>query len=119
MTVLLHLKLDKRVKSEMLSMIYKFMDGKKLFFSKKNIFCEGQYGYTIVEILLVTLIISLTITSFLPLFGAVINKARQKEVTLIVNSVLKAVKANYSLTSLLPTKIKPLNKFASWHKCIS
>ena len=93
--------------------------GKKIFFPKKNTLYEEQQGYTIVEILLVTLIIGLTFSISLPLFGTVINKARQKEATLIVNSVLKAVKANYSLTSFLPTKIKPLNKFASLHKCIS
>ncbi|ABV50357.1 Hypothetical protein P9215_07421 [Prochlorococcus marinus str. MIT 9215] len=53
------------------------------------------------------------------MFGTVINKARQKEASLIVNSLLKEVKANYSLPSFLPTKIKPLNKFATLHKCIS
>ena len=93
--------------------------GKGILFSKKNTFYGEQQGYTIVEILLVTLIIGLTFSISLPLFGAVINKARQKEATLIVNSFLKAVKANYTFTSHLPTKIKPLNKFASWHKCIS
>ena len=93
--------------------------GKKIFFPKKNTLYGEQQGYTIVEILLVTLIIGLTFSISLPLFGTVINKARQKEATLIVNSVLKAVKANYSLTSFLPTKIKPLNKFTTLHKCIS
>ena len=93
--------------------------GKKIFYPKKNTLYEEQQGYTIVEILLVTLIIGLTFSISLPLFGTVINKARQKEATLIVNSVLKAVKADYSLTSFLPTKIKSLNKFASLHKCIS
>ena len=53
------------------------------------------------------------------MFGTVINKARQKEATQVVNSLLKAVKANYLLTLFLPTKIKPLNKFATLHKCIS
>jgi len=100
-------------------MIHKFMKEKKLFFQKKKIFCQEQYGFTIVEILLVTLIIGLTFSVSLPLFGAVINKARQKEATLIVNSVLKAVKANYALEAFLPTKIKPLKKFAIFHKCIS
>ena len=93
--------------------------GKKIFFPKKNTLYGEQQGYTIVEILLVTLIIGLTFSISLPLFGTVINKARQKEATIIVNSVLKAVKANYSLTSFLPTKIKALNKFVSLHKCIS
>ena len=73
-------------------------------FEKKNSYYFKQEGYTIVEILLVTLVIGLTFSISLPLFGAVINKARQKEATLIVNSVIKAVKANYSLTSFLPTK---------------
>ena len=91
----------------------------KKIFEKKNIFYDKQEGYTIVEILLVTFVIGLTFSVSLPLFGAVINKARQKEATLIVNSVLKAVKASYALDSFLPSKIKSLEKFASFQKCIS
>ena len=91
---------------------------RKKIFEKKNISYK-QEGYTIVEILLVTLVIGLTFSVSLPLFGAVINKARQKEATLIVNSVLKAVKASYALDSFLPSKIKSLEKFASFQKCIS
>ena len=53
------------------------------------------------------------------MFGTVINKARQKEATLIVNSVLKAVKASYALDSFLPSKVKSLEKFATFQKCIS
>ena len=78
-----------------------------------------QEGYTIVEILLVTLVISFTFSVSIPLFGAVINKVRQKEATLIVNNVLKAVKASYAYDAFLPSKIKSLAKFASFQKCIS
>ena len=78
-----------------------------------------QEGYTIVEILLVTLVISFTFMVSIPLFGAVINKVRQKEATLIVNNVLKAVKASYAYDAFLPSKIKSLAKFASFQKCIS
>ena len=86
---------------------------------KKNNFFFKQEGYTIVEILLVTLIIGFTFSISLPLFGAVINKSRQKEATLIVNSMLKAVKSNYALEAFLPNKIKSIDKFTSFHKCIS
>ena len=110
--------LDKSFKGEMLSKSRPIMKRKKIF-EKKNSYHDKQEGYTIVEILLVTLVIGLTFSVSLPLFGAVINKARQKEATLIVNSVLKAVKANYALEAFLPTKIKPLKKFAIFHKCIS
>ena len=85
---------------------------------KKNSYYQ-QEGFTIVEILLVTLVIGLTFSVSIPLFGAVINKVRQKEATLIVNSVLKAVKASYALDAFLPSKIKSLAKFASFQKCIS
>ena len=70
------------------------MEHKKIFEKKK--FYNKQEGYTIVEILLVTLVISLTFSVSIPLFRAVINKVRQKEATLIVNNVLKAVKASYA-----------------------
>ena len=81
---------------------------RKKIFEKKNSFHDEQEGYTIVEILLVTLVIGLTFSVSLPLFGAVINNARQKEATLIVNSVLKAVKSSYALDSFLPSKVNLL-----------
>ena len=92
---------------------------RKKIFEKKNNFYDKQEGYTIVEILLVTLVIGFTCSVSFPLFGAVINKARQKEATLIVNSVLKAVKASYVLDAFLPSKIKSLEKFATFQKCNS
>ena len=48
--------------------------GKKIFFPQKNTSYGEQQGYTIVEILLITLIIGLTFSISLPLFGTVINK---------------------------------------------
>ena len=87
---------------------------RKNFFEKKIIFLNKQPGYTIVEILLVTLIFGLTFSISLPLFGAVINKAKQKEATLIVNKMLKAVEANYALDAFLPSKMNPINKFANF-----
>ena len=90
-----------------------------IFSVEKNTIYKEQNGYTIVEILLVTLIIGLTLSVSFPLFGAVLNKVKQKEGTLIVNSILKTVKANYALESFLPTKMKGLNKFALFQKCIS
>ena len=92
---------------------------KRILFAEKNNLCKDQYGYTIVEILLVTLIIGLTLSASLPLFGAVLNKVKQKEGTLIINSILKTVKANYALESFLPNRMKHLSKFASFQKCIS
>ena len=70
---------------------------KRILFAEKKNLGKEEYGYTIVEILLVTLIIGLTLSASLPLFGAVLNKVKQKEGTLIINSILKTVKANYAL----------------------
>jgi len=53
---------------------------KRILFAEKNNIVKEQYGYTIVEILLVTLIIGLTLSTSLPLFGAVLNKVKQKRV---------------------------------------
>ena len=92
---------------------------RKKFLNKKKNVGEKQEGYTIVEILVVTLIIGLTLSVSLPLFGAVLNKARQKEATLIVNTIIKAVQANYALEAFLPTKMRHLNKFATFQKCNS
>ena len=99
-------------------MIHKIMKRKIIFKKNENV-GQKQEGYTIVEILVVTLIIGLTLSISLPLFGAVLNKARQKEATLIVNTILKAVQANYALEAFLPTKMRYLNKFATFQKCDS
>jgi len=92
---------------------------RKIFFKKKIILRNNQPGYTLIEFVLVILFLGLTFSISLPLFGAVINKAKQKEATLIVNKMLKAAEANYALEAFLPNKMKPLNKFAIFHKCIS
>ena len=73
----------------------------------------------IVEIIIVILIIGLASGISRPLLDSFINKVKQKEATLIVNRILKAVKANYALEAFLPEKIGPLKKFASFKKCIS
>ena len=78
--VFFYKSLDKTFKSEMLRKRLSIMKRKK--FLKKNRHYDKQEGYTIVEILLLTLVIGLTFSVSLPLFGAVINKARQKEATL-------------------------------------
>ena len=88
-------------------------------YTKKINFYSGQSGFTIVEIILVILIIGLASGISRPLFDSFINKVKQKEATLIVNRILKAVKANYALEAFLPEKIGPLDKFASFKKCIS
>ena len=82
---------------------------KRILFSEKYNLSKEQYGYTIVEILLVTLIIGLTLSTSFPLFGAVLNKVKQKEGTLIINSILKTVKANYALESFLPNRMNFMN----------
>ena len=91
----------------------------KNFFDKKINSYYEEDGYTIVEILLATLIIGLTVSVSVPIYGSLSNKARQKEAFLLVTSILKAVKANYALEASLPNKMKPLHKFALFQKCIS
>ena len=82
---------------------------RKIFFKKKFNLRNNQPGYTLIELVLVILFLGLTFSISLPLFGAVINKAKQKEATLIINKMLKAVEANYALEAFLPSKMKPLN----------
>ena len=118
MVLFFNKKLDKILKNEILNIVHEFMK-QNFLFQKKYPNAEEQYGYTIIEILLIALIIGLTLSVYLPLFGAVLNKVKQREGTLIVNGILKTVKANYALASFLPTKMKNLNKFALFQKCIS
>ncbi len=55
----------------------------------------------------------------IPQFKPATNKAKQKEASLIVSSMIKAAKSNYALVAGLPGDMGQLSKFARFQKCIS
>ncbi len=60
-------------------------------------------GFSFIEFIFVVTLLGITGSIIVPIFNSSQNKARQKEATLIVNSMLKAAKSNYGLYAYLPT----------------
>ena len=87
---------------------------KNKFLNKKNSFDQG---FTFLEFILVVSLLGLTSRLIIPSFITSLNKSRQKEASLIVNSIIKSTKSYYGIHSFLPKNIGQLSKFAKYQKC--
>ena len=74
-------------------------------------------GFSIIEIILVVIITSIITSISFPIVSYSKNKIKQKEATLIINSLLKAAKSNYAINAFLPKDIKETSKFISFARC--
>ena len=74
-------------------------------------------GFSFIEFIFVITLLGITGSIIVPIFNSSQNKARQKEASLIVNSMLKAAKSNYGLYSYLPTSFREITKFTGLKKC--
>ena len=74
-------------------------------------------GFSFVEFIFVITLLGITGSIIVPIFNSSQNKARQKEATLIVNSMLKAAKSNYGLYAYLPLSLREIIKFTDLKKC--
>ena len=74
-------------------------------------------GFSFIEFIFVITLLGITGSIIVPIFNSSQNKARQKEATLIVNSMLKAAKSNYGLYAYLPTSFREIIKFTGLKKC--
>ena len=88
-------------------------NGNKLS-NKKTIIDQG---FTFLEFILVVSLLGLTSRLIIPSFITSLNKSRQKEASLIVNSVIKSTKSYYGIHAFLPKNIGQLSKFATYQKC--
>ena len=86
---------------------YKFLKEKSFF----------EKGFTFLEFILVVSLLGLTSIIIIPPFNKSINKSRQKEATLIVNSIIKSSQSYYGIYGFLPLNIGQLSKFAKFQKC--
>ena len=84
------------------------------FSNKKTAFDQG---FTFLEFILVVSLLGLTSRLIIPSFINSLNKSRQKEASLIVNSIIKSTKSYYGIHSFLPKNIGQLSKFANYQKC--
>ena len=71
-------------------------------------------GFTFLEFILVVSLLGLTSRLIIPSFITSLNKSRQKEASLIVNSIIKSTKSYHGF---LPKNIGQLSKFANYQKC--
>ena len=86
------------------------------FLNKKTFFDEG---FTFLEFILVVSLLGLTSRLIIPSFTKSLNKSRQKEASLIVNSIIKSTQSFYGINGFLPKNIGQLSKFANYQKCNS
>ena len=87
---------------------------KNKFLNKKTL---SDQGFTFLEFILVVSLLGLTSRLIIPSFITSLNKSRQKEASLIVNSIIKSTKSYYGINSFLPKNIGQLSKFANYQKC--
>ena len=80
--------------------------------------CFDQ-GFTFLEFILVVSLLGLTSRLVIPSFITSLNKSRQKEASLIVNSIIKSTQSYYGINGFLPKNIGQLSKFANYQKCNS
>ena len=74
-------------------------------------------GFSFIEFIFVITLLGITGSIIVPIFNSSQNKARQKEATLIINSMIKAAKSNYGLYAYLPSSMREIIKFTNLKKC--
>ena len=85
-------------------------------FERKSFF---EQGFTFLEFIIVVSLLGLTARLIVPPLKTSLNKSRQKEASLIVNSMLKSSQSYYGIYGFLPKDIGQLSKFANFQKCIA
>ena len=78
-----------------------------------------EQGFTFLEFILVVSLLGLTTRLIIPFVRTSLNKSRQKEASLIVNSMIKSSQSYYGIYGFLPKDIGQLSKFANFQKFTS
>ena len=87
---------------------------KNKFLNKKTF---SDQGFTFLEFILVVTLLGISSRLIIPSFITSLNKSRQKEASLIVNSLIKSTQSYYGVHSFLAKNIGQLSKFAKYQKC--
>ncbi len=85
--------------------------------SLRNISQQDANGFTLVELIVVIMMIGILSSIAIPQFMSAANKAKQKEASTIVGSVLRAVGAYYTEYGSTPENIDELTEFARFQEC--
>ena len=78
-----------------------------------------EQGFTFLEFIIVVSLLGLTTRLIIPFVRTSLNKSRQKEASLIVNSMIKSSQSYYGIYGFMPQDIGQLSKFADFKKCIA
>ena len=89
--------------------------------NNKNKFLNNKtfldQGFTFLEFILIVTLLGISSRLIIPSFITSLNKSRQKEASLIVNSIIKSTQSYYGIHSFLPKNIGQLSKFVNYQKC--
>ena len=80
---------------------------------------KEENGFTVIELILVLMIFGILSVIALPQFSSVSNKAKQKEASVIVSSILKSAKAHQAEWGSLPLNMGEISQYAKFPKCIA
>ena len=81
-------------------------------YSNKKPFLDE--GFTFLEFIFVVTLLGITSSLIIPFFKTSLNNSRQKEASLIVNSMIKSSQSHYGIYVFIPQDIGQLFKFANF-----
>ena len=80
---------------------------------------KEENGFTLVEIIVVLMIFGIISSIAIPQIASVTNKAKQREASMIVASILKASQAHQAEYRSLPLDMGDISEYAKFQKCIA
>ena len=80
---------------------------------------KEENGFTLVEIIVVLMIFGIISSIAIPQIASVTNKAKQREASMIVASILKASQAHQAEYRSIPLDMGDISEYAKFQKCIA
>ncbi len=87
------------------------------YLAKRNI--TNNYGFTLVELIVVVVIIGILSAIAIPSFNNASDKAKQKEASTLLASYAKAAQAYYTENSQIASEVSHLNQYITVAGCTS
>ena len=80
---------------------------------------KEEDGFTLVEIIVVLMIFGIISSIAIPQIGSVTNKAKQREASMIIASILKASQSHQAEYRSLPLDMGDISEYAKFQKCVA
>ena len=87
------------------------------FFLKRKYISNQQYGFTLIELIVVVVIIGILSAIAVPSFKNISIRARQSEAAILINSYIKAAQLYYMEHGPYPRYSNDLEKYVSVNAC--